>query len=240
MTDHEFKATPLYRLTATYEEDLKRINNPELEVVLADQLRERLEEATVKRDASFKSLLLIDVILAIAVSGRNFDIPGFGISTKDLPAVMEILVGIASFGICLTAVSFTTWLCYSQILWMVTRRSGQKSDMQCGILTDSNHFNEMAVRLFQRQIAFDKELFIPLAQFKALAFIFTWATNILFSLIPIIHVMLVGYGLVLIYQRSGFSPLHTLLYIAVAIGHLLALIVWFAPSREFKFLLRNR
>lgn len=234
-----FRTSPLFRLTETYEDDLNRIRSPQLESQLAEQLRERLSEATVKRDQVVKSLFIIDALLAVALSGQNFVIPAIGLSTSAFPALLEILVGLASFAVCIAAMSFTTWLCYSQLLWAVIRRTAKSADLHGGILVDSDHFNEMGIRLFQRQIAIGgQELFKPLGGFKALILVYEILTKVLFGLVPIMHLLLVGYGIVAIVERSGFTLLHSLLYISVAAGHLLAVIFWFAPNKEFAFLMR--
>lgn len=234
-----FRTSPLFRLTETYEDDLNRISSPELESQLAVQLRDRLAEATVKRDQIVKSLFIIDALLAVALSGQNFVIPAIGLSTSAFPALLEILVGLASFAVCFAAMGFTTWLCYSQLLWAVIRRTAKSADLHGGILVDSDHFNELGVRLFQHQIAIGgEELFKPLGGFKALILVYEILTKVLFGLLPVMHLLLVGYGIAAIVERSGFTPLHSLLYISVMAGHLLAIIFWFAPNKEFAFLLR--
>lgn len=52
------------------------------------------------------------------------------------------------------------------------------------------------------------------------------------------HALLVGYGIAAIIERSGFTLLHSLLFVAVFAGHLLSVIFWFVPNKEFSFLLR--
>lgn len=235
----EFKTSPLFRLTETYEDDLNRIQEPRLETQLAAQLRDRLAEATQKRDAVFKSLIIIDSLLAVALSGLHFNIPVVGVSTIGFPALLEILVGLASFAVCIAAMSFTTCLCYSQLLWAIIRRTAKAADLHGGILVDSDHFNELGIRLLQRQIAIGgEELFKPLKGFNALITTYEILTKLLFGLVPVMHFLLVGYGIAAIIERSGFTLLHTLLFIAVVAGHLLAVIFWFAPNKEFKFMLR--
>ncbi|MGI2035162.1 hypothetical protein ACRQ1B_22525 [Rhizobium panacihumi] len=236
----DFRATPLFRLTSTYEDDLDKLSDPALEGRIVERLGERLAEAQTRRDNNLKSLFIIDMFLAIAVSGKNFKIPGTDISTLDLPAALEILVAISTFGLLITAAGFTTWLCYSQLLWAVMQRTARAADIDGGILADTDHFNEMSVRLFQSEIAIaGKERFTPKRGFRALLWIYEFCYKIVFGIIPIMHILLVGYGLRLIFERSGYDPLHLLLYLTVFLGHVLALIIWFAPNMEFGFKMRH-
>lgn len=149
------------------------------------QLRDRLAEATHKRDAVFKSLIVIDSLLAVALSGQHFTIPVASVSTSVFPALLEILVGLASFAVCIAAMSFTTCLCYSQLLWAVIRRTAKAADLHGGILVDSDHFNELGTRLLQRQIATGgEEMFKPLKGFNALIITYEILTKLLFDLMP--------------------------------------------------------
>lgn len=239
-TTSEFKTTPLYRLTATYEEDLEKLENPQLELEIAEQLRERLTEAEIRRDNCLKSLFVVNVLLAIIISGKNFNIPGTEINTQDLPAALEILISASTFGALVTASGFTTCLCYSQLLWTVVQRKARSADIAGGILTDASHFNEMSVRIFQSKVALAGiELFTPKRSFRMLLWIYAFCTKTVFGFIPIIHILLISYGVKLIFDRSGYDPLHILIYLTVFFGHILALIIWFAPTVEFGFVMRH-
>lgn len=236
----DFSATPMFRMTATYEEDLDRINSPQFEEKLLEQIGQRFGEATVRRDNIVRALFILDFVLAVLVSGKNLKIPGTEISTQDLPAVMEIVTGLSSFAICTASMSFATWLCYSQLLWALTQRTARKIDIEGAILRDFDHFNELSVRLFQRRIAIaGEELFSPKFLFNAVLLVHDICTKILFGIIPLMHILLVGYAVTLVIERSGFTVLHSLLYAAVVVGHVLALIFWFAPNATFGFRLRT-
>lgn len=235
-----FKTTPLYRLTATYDEDLDKLADPNLDEKLADQLVQRLAEAQSRRDNNLRALVIVDALLAVVISGKNLIIPGLGISTQDLPAAIEVLVAVSTFALLATAVGFTTWLCYSQLLWTVKQRAARKADIAGGIFTDSEHFNEMSVRLLQRSIAnAGTELFSPMRGFTVLIFVFEFCYKIVFGLVPFLHLSLIGYGFMLIFERSGVDPLRGLLFTIVLLGHVLATIIWFSPSIEFRFKLRR-
>lgn len=234
-----FKTSPLYRLTASYEEDLIEADDPELEESLAKKLSDRLKEAEAKRDAGFKSLISIDSILAIVLSGRDFSIPAVGVSTKDIPALLEVLVSIASVSVCLVALSFTTWLCYSQLLFTVLVRSGTKKNVKSSLVTFADQFSELGIYLFSTELGrFQNQLFEPTRGFRVFAAAYELSSRVLFFLIPIIHSLLIIYALMAIVEKAGFTPLHSLLYIAVICGHLLAVLFWIAPTVKFNFMIR--
>ncbi|MCM2434144.1 hypothetical protein [Agrobacterium rosae] len=236
----EFKTSPLYRLEATYMDDLAR-SSDKIDDTLAESLRDRLSEAEAKRDNNLKSLIVIDAILSIALSGKGFTIPVVNLSTAELPAIMEILVGLASLSICICSLSFTTWLTYSTLLTAVLNKGAKAQNMNGGLLRDAFNYNEVGLRLFQHHLALGgDELLEPQRTFRWVVRVYEIATSILFALIPIMHILLVAYGLVAIYESSGVSVLHSLLFVAVFIGHLLAILFWFVPMREFKFFLLLR
>lgn len=230
-----FRTTPLFRLQATYMEDLDTACDPELEAKLVDRLRDRLAEAEAKRDANFKGLFLLDACLAIALSGKGFTIPVVNLSTLEFPALMEILVGLSSVAICITSLSFTTWLTYSSLLTATLGRNKSK-DTHGRLVADADHFNEVGLRLFERYLGLGvEELLEPGKPFLWTIKIYEAATSTLFALIPVMHGLLVAYGLLAIYDKAGFGLLHTLLFVTVFIGHLLATLFWFAPTKEFAF-----
>ncbi len=235
----DFKTTPLFRLTKTYEDDLDKLQNPELEAKLSEQLHARLSEATERRDQQVRALFVIDLLLAIAVSGKNFTIPGTEINTTDLPAVLEVLTTLATYSFFITAASFTTWLCYSQLLWTIMQRSARDADIEGGILHDADHFNEMSLRLFQDKVAFcGDELFSPKWGFRALVGFYNAIMRVVFGMLPLMHLLLVGYSLLILIQEHWFGLLHTPLYVLIILGHLLGMIIYFAPSVQFMFRMR--
>ncbi|AOF89832.1 hypothetical protein [Sinorhizobium sp. RAC02] len=234
-----FKTSPLFRLTATYDEDLEKLADPDVDKKLAVQLVQRLAEAKDNRDSNVRALFIADVLLAVAVSGKNFTIPGTDISTRELPAVLEVLIVVCTFALVIAAVGFTTWLCYSQLLWTVMQRRARAADIAGGIMTDAEHFNEMSVRLFQDKIALAGiELFTPMTGYKAVIWAFAVCSKVLFGALPIMHALLIVYGLAIVCERSGFDVFRALLILIVFVGHVMALILWFAPNARFNFKMR--
>ncbi|RVG87512.1 hypothetical protein [Sinorhizobium meliloti] len=236
-----FKTTPLYRMTASFQEELEAVNDADLEKDLLAKFVERFKEAEIKRDNNFRALLIIDSLLAFALSGRDITIPVAGVRTSEVPALLEILVVLSTVGLWVSAATFVTWLCYSQLIWTLHNRIGDPAKIDPKWRSFATAYNEISATIFNRQTTIrHSELFEPQRGFKVFAWLVEKATYLLFLLAPMTHLLLLGYALHGIYQTHGLAPLYSVLYCAVVIGHTLTLALWFGHGIEFKFLLRRQ
>lgn len=229
------RLTPLTRLTSAFALELSLLSEEQVGRLRADY-REREKEATQKRDSLFRSLVVMDALVAIVLSGKEIVLPFVGIATKDLPALLEISVALASANLYFAAFAFNVWLAYNQIYHVFCRREAADRHIDPDLIFAGEIYNELNIKLLQRKMnlwGFDWS--IPGRVFNSLSVSFNVANLVFFCLIPIMHSWLIFYAMDRIWQQSELSALHGLFFLWVAMGHILALVIWFVPSVQFTF-----
>jgi hypothetical protein len=116
MAKNEISLTPITRLSMTFDHELELDKAKLFDEERYKKYLAMLELAEKKRDGTFKSLFLLDALVAVVLSGKDIKITGTDISITDLPAVLECLTVASSFACMFAAISFTNWLCYSQVV----------------------------------------------------------------------------------------------------------------------------
>ncbi len=231
-----FKLTPLTRLTMAFEAELNLMEDPEREKDLAGKYLARLSDAAQRRDSTLKGLVILDGLLAVAASGRNITIPGVNLSMADIPAVLEVLTGMASGTAYICAFSFITWLCYSQIHFTFCNRVARQSQIDPDLLAFAETTSEPTLKMFRRQLnIWGDDWHTSTGVFNGLVACFGVANNLFFLMAPLLHGALMYYALRQIVERSGFDAIHLVFYAWVILAHVVALFMWLAPSISFAF-----
>lgn len=234
------KLTPLTRLTSAFEADLENANDEKLESQLATQYLKRLAESQAKRDRTFKSLFTIDVILSIVIRGKDFVIPGTSISTGDLPALMEILLGLSSVAAYMASYTFCAWLCYSQIHYVFIRRKALKKKIDPDLIAFSEILSEPNLKMFSSKLnIWGEDWAVPQRPFSVIAQAYASANILFFLVIPAAQYALTYIALKQIIISSGFNIVHISFYSWVVLSNILTLFMLFVPHKLFSFAVKT-
>jgi len=230
------KMTPLTRLMEAFNSELNLAKDEKLESELASKYLLRLNEAHQRRDATLKGLVIIDALLAVAVSGRNIAIPGTSINMLDIPALIEVLVGLASASVYIFTFSFATWLCYSQLYFVFNNRLAKKYELDPDLINFAETASEPTLKMFRTKLnIWGIDWNQPNGMFKVLMYAHAIANNFFFLVAPLLHVGLIIVAVRQIIQHSGFDFIHTVFFFWVLLAHVLAIFTWIIPSVPFSF-----
>lgn len=234
------KFTPLTRLVLALDAELDLANDPEFEAELADKYAARLAEATQERDATLKGVVTLDALLALASSGHNIVIPGIGVNMGDIPALLEILVGLASASACITAISFASWLCYSQLFFVFNNRKARKYNIDPDFINFAETPTKLTVKIFRSKLNFwGSDWHESGRVFEGYTSLYSIAANSFLLGAPLLHFGLIVVGASKIAERSGFDVMHVVFFLWVLIAHLIAVLTWVLPSLGFTFALSS-
>lgn len=230
------KLTPLTRLTLAIERELSIMADPHREAALAEQYLARVQEATARRDSALKGLLVLDALLAIAASGRNVDIPGIGISMADIPALMEVLLGLVSFAVYIGSHSFMNWLCYSQIHHVFSNRIAKQHGVDPDLIDMAENLSEPTLKMLRTKMnIWGADWHVPGRQFATATRLYEYSNAMFFLMLPVLHLMLLAHAITrsLSTSETGITSVFFLSWVFLA--HLLAVFVWVVPMAAFTF-----
>ncbi|NEH81307.1 hypothetical protein [Rhizobium ruizarguesonis] len=228
--------TPLTRLTMALEAELELAKDPQMEADLAAKYLERVNETAQRRDATLKSLVVFDGLLAIAASGRNITVPGINISMADIPAILEGLIGITSASVYIFSFSFTTWLCYSQIHFVFSKRIAARHNLDPDLISFAQTASEPTLKMFRSKLnIWGEDWHRSGNAFSGMVAAYSISNNIFFIMAPLLHLSLMYYAASRMIKLQDFDFIHIVFYAWVVLAHVLAIFTWVVPSVPFSF-----
>lgn len=235
------KHTPLTRLTDAFEKELDLAKDERLESTLAKQYLLRLGESQAKRDATFKAFFFIDVILSVAITGKNTVIPGTTLSTADFPALIEIILGVSSICAYMASFTFCAWLCYSQVEFVFVKRKALKKGIDPDLIAFSEILSEPTLKMLRKKFnIWGVDWITPSRPFSAVAITYSAANALFFLVIPVVHFALVYAAMKQLVITRDFSLIYGVYYFWVIMSNFLALFIWFVPHIWFSFTLDDK
>jgi hypothetical protein len=232
------KLNPLTRLTMAFDSELTLMDDPLKEAALADKYLARVQETSARRDNTLKGLVVLNAFLAIASSGKSVNIPGVGISMSDIPALMEVLIGLVSVAFYLSAHSFMTWLCYSQIHHVFAQRIARKKGIDPDLFSFADTSSEPALKMLRPDLnIWGADWYTAGKGFKVTAKFYEICNTLFFLMLPVLHCMLLAHAVMRVISASEVGTTHIVFFGWVALAHLLAVFVWVVPNVVFTFIL---
>jgi hypothetical protein len=220
-----------------FDAELTLLADPVKEAELANKYLARTQETSARRDSTLKGLLVLNAFLAIASSGKSVNIPGVGISMSDIPALMEVLIGLVSAAFYLSAHSFTTWLCYSQIHYVFTERIARKKELDPDLYSFAETSSEPTLKMLSPELnIWGPDWYTAGKGFKVTAKLYEICNNLFFLMLPVLHCMLLVHAIVRVISAAEVGITHIVFFAWVALTHLLAFFVWIAPNVVFTFI----
>lgn len=228
--------TPLSRLTMALEAELELAKDPLMEAALAAKYLERVNETTTRRDAILKSLVVFDGLLAIAASGRSITVPGINVSMADIPAILEVLIGITSAAVYFSAHSFMNWLCYSQIYFVFSKRTAARHRLDPDLISFAHVVSEPALKMFSSKLnVWGEDWHKSGNTFSGIASAYRISNGIFFMMAPLLHLTLIYYAISRVVEIQDFDFIHVIFYAWVILAHVMAIFTWVTPSVPFSF-----
>lgn len=230
------RLTPVTRLSWAFGRELTLLNNPAEEAALAEKYLIRLSEAAARRDASLRSLVAIDVVLAMVLSGKHLTVPILNLQTSDIPALLEVVVALASAAAYFFCFSFATWLCYSQMAFVFVKRRAEKSKIDPDLLSFGDAPSEPTLKIFRGKLnLWGLDWYEAGRSFRLLSALYGLVNSLFFLAAPLLHASMIWTGGRAIYSQAGFTFLHSIFYVWILVANLAALLTWLVPSVSFRF-----
>ncbi|MCS4240926.1 hypothetical protein M2418_000428 [Rhizobium sp. BIGb0125] len=223
-----------------FDAELTLMADPVKEAELADKYLARAQEASARRDSTLKALVVLNTFLAIASSGKSVNIPGVGISMSDIPALMEVLIGLVSAAFYLSAHSFTTWLCYSQIHYVFIERVARKKELDPDLYSFAETSSEPTLKMLGPELnIWGPDWYAAGKGFKVTAKLYDICNNLFFLMLPVLHCMLLVHAIMRVISTAEVGVTHIVFFAWVVLTHLLAVFVWVIPHVVFTFILEG-
>jgi hypothetical protein len=236
----KLKLTPLTRLTMAFDAELNLMAAPQKEEVLASKYLERVHDATVRRDSTLKGIFILDALLAIATSGKNVSIPGVGISMADVPALMEVLIGMVSIAAYICSQSFMNCLCYSQIHQVFSNRIAKRYEVDPDMLELAAITSEPTLKMLRAKLnIWGPDWHTPTKPFRLVAKLYDIGNNLFFLMLPLLHCLLMFHAVMRVVSTSDIGVTHVVFFAWVTVAHMLALLVWVVPMLGFTFTIES-
>lgn len=232
--------TPLTRLTEAFDAELNLMADREREAALEAKYLARLQEAIVRRDNTLKGILGIDALLAIATAGKTVSIPGLGISMADIPALVEVLIGLASIALYICSQSFMNSLCYAQLHHVFSNRTAKRYGIDPDFLELADITSEPTLKMLSAKLnIWGPDWHIPTRRFVGAARLYEIGNSLFFLMLPILHCMLVSQAVIRVIATSDIGAVHLVFFGWVIVAHLMALFVWIVPMLGFRFTIQT-
>jgi hypothetical protein len=159
-----------------------------------------------KQNSLIKSLVLIDALLALLISGKDIVIPGISVRLLDIPAAPQLFVVMSSVIFLLSSLSFLNSQLYGAILEQFCIEKAKKIGVDPDFIIASDILVELYLKIFR------KDMHIQGADFFRAGNNYVKTYSIVLKMIAIImliliflHVSLEAYAIYYVFSLSFFG-----------------------------------
>ena len=230
------KLTPITRLSMSFDHELDLDDGNEYtEKVQANYLL-ILAKSEKQRDDVLKLLVMLDAVLAVLLTGSKLSIPWIGLSTTELPAVLEIVTALSSVVYFFVALFFANALCYAMVVDQFKVRTARKAALDPDYLVASEKLFIFPIKMFRSKLnIWGADFYSPDWGFKALAIWIEFVTALVFIGFGVAHFCLFGYSAWTTLNKSGpalFQYIYVLITLILNLG---GLSVFVFSNKDFSF-----
>jgi len=232
MTDNDFhlKLSPNVRLRMTIQREMDL--DPENELfneALHQKYIQMHGRALDKQEATMKSVILTDALLALVLSGKSLTIPGTSLEISDIPAAVEVLTVLASLSFMSLCLAFINTQAYLAIAQEFTNRIAQKKFVDPDFLSAAHMPTELYEKIFRLKMNIVGSDFFEAG--RGFGLFYPTAMKLMlvsFLSLIVLHMSLVGWGIWAIWELN-------LLAIVVCIASVVANAVGLLVSLDLPF-----
>ncbi|MGK9199427.1 hypothetical protein [Sinorhizobium meliloti] len=188
-------------------------------------------EALSRRDATLKSVVLSDVILALLLFGKNITIPGTTLGIQDIPAALHTVAVFSSFNFMMLGVAFFNEQAYQSIVSQFNIRRSKTLEIDPDFLTAADSFTEFHIKLFRPKMnIWGVDFFHPGLGFRM--FYGFLSMLLLFGILAVLalHLFIVSFAG---YETLTGALLPTAFCIILGVINLAGVLVTLVPSFGF-------
>jgi len=145
----QLKLSPLSRLYFTLNHELGLSKDFVWDKDRYDRFVRMQAVAERKRDHLVRSVIVLDLLAFVLLSGKGFTIPGVNINTIDIPAAREALTFLASLAFQFLALAFLNSQGYAAIIDSINAHRARETAIDPDFLSASDKFLEFFVKLYR-------------------------------------------------------------------------------------------
>ena len=230
------KLTPVVRLMMTMDNEIALDKNGVFNDQVWKQYLATTEIAEKQRDSMTKSLLTIDALLAILLSGKNLKLPVIDTSLVDLPACREVLTILSSILLMFTVVYFINAQCYSLLADQFAKRRAATDAIDPDFVSAADKYFHFALKIFRPKLnIWGPDFYSPRRSFTVFSTAINFFIAAVFILFPTAHFCLVGYSF---YQTISTYDLNFFIAtycVICSVINFLSIAIWIGSSTSFEF-----
>ncbi|WP_433762643.1 hypothetical protein [Brucella anthropi] len=229
--------SPYSRLALTFQEEMKRDEDGRFfNDNLYQSYIQMYKEAVKRRDAIFKSVILLDFIALLVYYGRDIKIPVVNVGFSDVPGGFLSIVLLSSLSFLFFAISFANEQFYKCIAHQFNVRKAEKLGIDPDYLSAADIFEDIALKVFRRRMSiFTKDYYEPSKGYRVAFGSMTTAMLVVVMLMFSMHLFFSISVSALTYTSQSKSLLTILLASATIITNIVSLAILLTQNISFKF-----
>jgi hypothetical protein len=184
------------------------------------------EKAEEKRDALFRTLVILDAIIVLLSLGQSITVPGFEVSLDKIPGAVEIVTILGGFCFYFAVMALYDEQIYSNLISQFDLKKVQYSGIDPELLTVSQKFTNLHLKFSRKkQNHWGNDFLFPGVGAKRFFAFQLFATVFMILTLPLLHIAAMTLGLLASAPHLGWGifPFATLVILTNLIGTLLAI-----------------
>lgn len=158
----------------------------------------------------------------------------------DIPALMEVLIGMVSIAAYICSQSFTNWLCYSQIHFGFSNRIARRYGIDPDLLELAEIASEPTLKMMSAKLnIWGVDWHTPTKRFQIVAKVYQMGNSVFFIMLPILHCLLMTQAIIRVITFSSIGVIHIVFFAWVIVAHMMAIFVWMVPMVGFTFTIES-
>jgi hypothetical protein len=185
------------------------------------------QQALGRQGAMLKSLIMVDSLLVLVVTGTSFSIPGFGISPSEIPGALEVLVILSALSFMFLCVAFTNAQLYQAIV-DVMGRAQVPDHLDPEFFVASDVFNELFLKATRAKMNLSSADYFEVG-WGFRAFYGSALALVMLTTVGVVALH-VGFALYAAWPWPEADGVHLVIFSVVALAHIAGLMIAAGPS----------
>lgn len=230
------RLSPMGRLTRSFDRELNLDINQAFDREFYEKYIERNQEVEGKLNQLLRSLVLINTVLFVSISGHDWKLPIVDIMLSEIPAFQQITIFYSSIVFFFVCSTFVTKLCYDQLINVCGNRIVDKDRVDPDFFNAASKNFDFFLKIYRPKLNHWGIDFFEhgkgFSVFSALIFVLTVAVILVF---PTVQISLIVFATIQIFQSEWNEYAKFLLVGTVAIINFGGLALIFGMNKEFNF-----
>ena len=232
----EVKLTPINRLSMSFDLEMGLDKHGLFNSETYNKFVEMYHISEMRRDRILRSVLILDALAFLILSGGSIEIPGVGLELAKIPAILEIVIFTSSISFFFFCVAFVNTQCYSGIVDQIGIRLSQHQNIDPDFINASKKHFDFFLKVFRPKLNIWGEDFYesrnPFTFFSAALY---GTVFIVLMVLPFTHLWVLLEALLVILSFEWSLYFELIFLVAVVLINVTGVVMVAALSKAFTF-----